>query len=233
MHQTLSATRERWLVSSRPSGCFGTCIQSCLDWRFWSSEGFRICQWQEVEACSSHQHCSTQLVWDTPCSICVLQAALWPRNCPPVEMSCVSESKSMVWQWAYSIMLHLPAFCKTIQFHPCCRCHAAHTDPESNEFAASSLQSQPCWLIQTPQSGSRTWCRGDFWMPLATHLRTQRPRGQGRARQGSTQPSLWWGHLTYWLGPGMWGTTGTELSPSVGTSQSVVALPLGSHPPSW
>jgi hypothetical protein len=111
---------------------------------------------------------------------------LWPRNCPPVEMSCVSESKSMVWQWAYNIMLHLPAFCKTIQFHPCCRCHTVHIDPESNESAASSIQSQPCWLIQTPQSGGRTWCCDDFWMPPATHLRTQRPRGQGRARQGST-----------------------------------------------
>ncbi len=31
----------------------------------------------------------------------------------------------------------------------------------------------------------------------------------------------------------MWGTTGIELSPSVGTSRSVVTLPLGSHPPSW
>jgi hypothetical protein len=130
-------------------------------------------------------------------------------------------------------MLHLPAFCKTIKFHPCCRCHAAHTDPELNESAASSLQSQPCWLIQTPQSGGRTWCCDNFWMPPATHLRTQRPRGQGRAQQGSTHPSIWWGHLTYWLGPGMWGTTGIELSPSVGTSRFVAALPLGSHPPSW
>jgi hypothetical protein len=64
-------------------------------------------------------------------------------------------------------------------------------------------------------------------------LITQRPRGEGRARQGSTQPSLWWGHLTYWLGLGMWGTTGTKLSPSVGTSQSAAALPFGSHSPSW
>jgi len=35
------------------------------------------------------------------------------------------------------------------------------------------------------------------------------------------------------LGPSMWGTTSTELSPSVGTSRSAAALPLGSHPPSW
>jgi len=139
----------------------------------------------------------------------------------------------MVWQWAYNIMLHTPAFCKTIQFHPCCRCHAAHTDLESNESAVSSLQSQPCWLIQILQSGSRTWCHDDFWMPPVTHLKTQRPRGQGRARQRSTQLSLWRGHLTYWLGPGMWGTTGTKLFPSVGTSRSTTTLPLNSHPPSW
>jgi len=69
VHQTLSPTRERWLVSFRPSSCFGTCIQSCLGWHFWSNEGFRICQWQEVEACPSHQHCSTQPSWDAPCSI--------------------------------------------------------------------------------------------------------------------------------------------------------------------
>jgi hypothetical protein len=51
-----------------------------------------------------------------------------------------------------SCCMHLPAFCKTIQFHPCCRCHAAHVDPKSNESAASSFQSQTCWLIQIPQS---------------------------------------------------------------------------------
>ncbi len=59
-------------MSSRPSGCFGTCIQSCLSWCFWSSEGFPICQWQEVEACPNHQHCSTQPVWNAPCFVCVL-----------------------------------------------------------------------------------------------------------------------------------------------------------------
>jgi hypothetical protein len=92
-------------------------------------------------------------------------------------------------------------------------------------FSITDMLADP----DSPKCG-RTWCRGNFWMPPATHLRTQRPK----LKLGKEVCSLlWWGHLTYWLGLGMWGTTGTELSPSVGTSRSAAALPLSSHPPSW
>ncbi len=106
-------------------------------------------KWKLVRAISIATHSRRE-------TFLVLFASFKLLCCQGIEMSCVSENKSMVWQWAYNIMLHLPAFCKTIQFHPCCRCHATHTDPKSNESAASSFQSQPCWLIQTPQSDGRT-----------------------------------------------------------------------------